>query len=182
MKLLKQIVLEGPDGSGKSALFTRLWTHGFPTGSHTGGPPTNEEEVLTRMRRLEFGERRVWDRCTAISDLIYRYALKEPFQVPPRVHVQWLIENRPCVVYCRPPIETILAKSLEQGKSHKPAAHLEKVERERTRIIEEYDKLMQWLQIDLLLTVVPYDYTKDGAAENLVSVLISSPFVESEGA
>lgn len=173
MKLSKQIVLEGPDGAGKSVLFTRLWTHGFPMGAHTGGPPKNQEDVLARLKRLELGERMVWDRCTAISDLVYRYTLNEPFNVSPRVHVEWLMHNRPCVVYCRPPAEAILAKALEPGKPHKSQAHLEKVDRERPRIIEEYDRLMQWLAIDFGIPVLQYDYTRDKDAEDLVKSLDS---------
>lgn len=172
MKLRSHIFLEGADGSGKSTLFQLLEQRGFPMGSHNGGPPKSQEDAKERLARIQSGmnNKRVWDRCLAISDQVYRFVLREPFNLPPHYLMWWLVEVQPVVVYCRPPMERILSQPVIE-KPHKPAEHVDKVRAARMGIVHDYDQLMLFLGGDLGLTVIEYSFEIDPCAASLIKYL-----------
>lgn len=170
MNLTRHIVLEGPDGSGKSTLFAKLKLAGFPIGSHNGGPPVSSEDARSRLSRIALNLPAVWDRCLAISDQVYRFSLREPFNLPPNELFAWLNRVDPVIVYCRPPDKFILEAEVTV-RAHKPQAHVDKVKDHRRTLIYEYDNLMGYLGSEMNLDINGYDYTQDPTGDDIIQIL-----------
>lgn len=159
------IILEGPDGAGKSTLGEQLADALGYEYVHTGGAARTLCMLIQRMLELEEqgakGKGVIFDRVPHISDSIYKEAMGEPrlmHQGRARGHLKNM--GPIVVVYCRlRDSEAMLANILETKKSHKPPEYLEKVKASYPAIVEAYD----WEMADLRETgveVIQYDWTE----------------------
>jgi hypothetical protein len=172
MRLNRSIILEGPDGSGKSVLRTILtekW--GLPDSGHDGGPPKSAEDVWERYAWFAVQSPTVRDRCPAISDYVYAEVMQRDPKVPLNVSNAWLAVLSPAIIYCRPPEEAILMSAVIV-KPHKPAADVEAVKAQRPKIIQAYDRMIPWIASYCGLPVFYHDWTTDESAEGLRKRLI----------
>ena len=171
MELLHSILLEGPDGAGKTCLFERmvgLWD--FKSAGHDGGPPESAHEAVGRLVDFESQDPAVRDRCPAISDIVYSKALNRDPKLTEKEYKFWLKNFKPLVIYCRPPREVLNHAPIRE-KPHKTAKHAYQVAKERDRIIRNYDSLMVEWSEDGTIGGIEYDWTVDEDGSKLLSLL-----------
>lgn len=148
-----QIILEGPDGSGKSTLGQRLAADLGYEYIHTGGGQKDtmglicDMDYRSRMLREAGakGEGIVFDRISHISDAIYKIALGgKPLANQVRCWRYLHQDSGPiAIVYVRRlDDEGMLNSILETKKAHKPPEYLEKVKENHPKIVELYDDAM----------------------------------------
>ncbi len=132
----KSIVVEGPDGAGKSTLAARLAEDlGLPL-CHTGGRSYSQEELLDRCLDVAVKthvDRVIFDRIPHISDNIYREAFGEEFLLP-ETTMSVLLDFLPVVlVFCQSSPDMN-----EAPKDHKPAELMARVKEARPSIVRSY--------------------------------------------
>lgn len=143
------IVLEGPDGAGKSTLAKQLSAALNVPIHHSGGPPKSEMEIIERQKamidNLRNKELMIYDRVPCISDPIYGKYIRggSPFQ---GVHDPLARTMRAFlifpIIYCRPVNQAIfnaMATRVEEAKAYKPEDHKEGVKKHVFEIIAQYD-------------------------------------------
>jgi hypothetical protein len=136
---MRSIVLEGPDGAGKSYLGERLSRELNMPLVHTGGPARTTEQLYQFIDRFT-REGCIFDRHPLISDCIYKTALGLRNLEDPRVLVKLLRRWNPVVVYCRlESIDDMQANIVRTSKAHKPPEYLEKVLANHLRVTQCYD-------------------------------------------
>lgn len=161
---MKTIILEGPDGAGKSTLGDQIAAHLGIEVSHDGGPSRDREHALERIHALNGYDRTLRDRSTLFSDGVYKKALGiTPFVSDEEINnlVADYAKKRPLVIYCRPSMDVIFRNigALDRVKAHKPPEYIEKLKVRLPLIVEQYDKsMLRW--ISLGLNVIVYDYTR----------------------
>lgn len=158
------IILEGFDNSGKSTLANKL---GLPV-KHAGGPPKDFKQLVANLEeQLEHcGKPVILDRVTCISDQVYGNKM---FDSHLQAYLRQMLKCKNTVlVYCRPPIETILNFSDHQVKAHDTEEHLEDIKSNAIKYIDRYDQLMSTIDH------VKFDYTKDGDNMAFITGLILS--------
>lgn len=178
MKLLKSILLEGPDGSGKSQLYdrmTKLWE--LTAGGHDGGPPVNRQDVLARMDVFAREWPMVRDRCPAVSDQVYSWSLGRETKLTASAYSAFLRTLDPVLIYCRPPIATILSTPVPE-RPHKPANHVQQVLAARERIVDAYDRFIPDIVDTAELQSRLYDWTLDEDGQKLLEWLKDIKCVE----
>lgn len=132
------LIIEGPDGAGKSFTAEFLSSAVNIPIHHSGGPPKSTKEMFNRALAQTRMDNVILDRVAIISDMVYGPIIRDKTLFTDN----WLkLINFP-IIYCRPSVETILKSKLET-KPHKDAAHLAKVEENIIKIINQYDKVMQ---------------------------------------
>ena len=155
------IVLEGPDGAGKSTLAERLaYKFQWPI-VHTGGPLANREDYFTRVqdKKLRVARNTIFDRVPMISELVYCLVQdRAPF-----IH-EWeamndLIALRPVVIYCRlADTAQMLDRIIASPKAHKSPEYLEAVKKNHDSIVKKYDAVMRLVPPEL---VISYNWERD---------------------
>lgn len=155
------VVVEGPDGSGKSTLIKNLRgaTDRYYVTLHNAGPPRdvlNVQCVTNWIERMSFGRvPLVCDRISLISEPIYGEVLRRENILEDSYTVDdiknWLLTNIERVIYCRPSTSVII-KGLETEKQ------LEGVIERIERITQQYDWTMQLLR-HWGVRVINYDWT-----------------------
>lgn len=146
------IVLEGPDGAGKSTLATAIHerferivtTFGRMTGKrftdwriqHSGGPAKSTEEVEERTRVYNTNSRVIFDRHPAVSNPIYA-SLFHGIGGPSSTVINAFYDTRPLVIYCRSKNDRnhVIKENDLLGE------HVKKIHREYPRLLYLYD---QW--------------------------------------
>lgn len=162
---MKLIVVEGPDGSGKSTLIENLRyaTDRYFCIFKPTGPPRTSQNLYGAVRHL--GALRygpdvpiVVDRHPLISEPIYGVALRNEDIVAKRYsaeEVQFLLDvTVDRLIYCRPPAH-IIAESL--GKNRQ----LKGVSEQVGKIIGMYDERMKTLRQRVSFPVLTYDWTSN---------------------
>ena len=146
------IVVEGPDGSGKSTLIESV----FPGAIHSGGPCKNHAELMRRLYAPTPGC--VYDRWSGVSELVYGEVFRG-LMLPAERFVEAMRIVRPVIIYCRPP-EHVLDRNLllQKEKGHKPAEFIAKVIANTQAIRDRYDTIID-LARNNGCTVLEYDYT-----------------------
>ena len=153
------IIVEGPDGSGKSTLVEWILnTHNLKEGKRS---TRNRDEIYKTTRAdtwcalyhemLATEPPVVWDRLGIFSDPIYAYAgvpvdRKCGFTLSEIIVYQDVLEHMGVVIVCLPPIDVVVKNSL---RSHQ----LKNVVRKTPEIYHEYQRLAG--------KYFTYDYTKD---------------------
>jgi len=151
------IIVEGPDGSGKSYLVDRMVESGnfFRYPPTHQGPPKTREELIDRLETTLAVHQSsglspqtpVFDRFGLFSEQIYGSIVrkKEGGCVLTNQDIR-RFENRvremnARVIYCRPSLRTLKSVHLEV-KPHKNHQHIYRVIQNQQTIIIEYDILM----------------------------------------
>lgn len=163
------IVLEGPDGSGKSSFAKRL---ALPI-IHPGAPPKTRdaEEGFFEKQFVAANHPVIYDRVTCISQQVYQRKLFDEWYWNPL----WrLVGQSHCIiVYCRPPDDVVLDFSKHTVAEHDDPDQMEYVRQNGRFFVESYDRLMA------RVPHVKFDFTK-GDQYDLVVRLLRSQFDEKE--
>lgn len=165
------IILEGPDGAGKSTLIAEIEKHLGIKATHFGGPPKTKKEMLIRIQNSF--DCQLLDRWSPISEQIYGPLRPDSIGVSTNLLNNFIDQTKPIIVYCRPHRNTLMrnkVEGLKREKQHKSREHCEAVSRNFNTIIQAYDKLMS----NLLLrghSILTYDYEAEDNLENLLEKL-----------
>lgn len=111
-----KLIVEGPDGAGKSNLVKALVdNYGIeqgPKASTTDGPLPLDMARWTR-EYLQSPETKIYDRHPLISELIYAPALSRAFNggyqdlMDLSEMLEWFYDQEPAIIYCLPPFEVV---------------------------------------------------------------------------
>lgn len=127
------IVLEGPDNSGKSTLASFLAAHIRRPIVASEGPDQYPGEINDRIRRYEYFRGVIFDRHPCISQPIYgRY--RSATEVDQRL-IHRFMDSRPLFIYCR---GRDLANHVE--KKVDTPEHLASVKANHSMICRAYDE------------------------------------------
>ena len=155
----RTVIVEGPDGAGKSELI-RVLAEGLGRNpSHTGGPRATKEGVDEAMRMVEVRKAGLFDRCSHISNPIYASVdgREDPFTLGE--YRTRLASFNPIVVYCRlRNVDQMLSHILTTVKAHKPPSYLEIVKANYPRIVSLYDEHMT--EIEKIVPVIRYSWNE----------------------
>lgn len=164
------IIVEGFDGSGKSTIAQRISAMiGWPV-LHTGGPTSDEEDVLKCLVRSRIRMRKavIQDRVTHISESVYSM-LENPRKAALAIRSLHEVRNV-TLVYCRPPTHALLdAIGTHRAKAHESAEHVSRVIETAEQLIAIYDTVIAVVaeRCDL----IHYDWT-DPYSETTTLTLI----------
>ena len=152
------IIIEGPDGSGKSRFAEQLSEAiNWPV-LHNGGPPKDQEEIIDRVRKRNQLDNTILDRHPIISENVYGPVLRGTWHLPLE---QWLYQfpANAILIYCTAERFT----QLDQ-KEHKSAEHIKEVLVREKAIRKAYDDIIS------NFNAIHYDWRKDSCAE-LISLI-----------
>lgn len=156
---MRTIIIEGPDGSGKSTLGRKLGELlGYPL-THTGGPPPTKEDLERKLRMVEGGG--LFDRTPHISESVYsRIANGRATFLPLDVMLDRLVDAKPILIYARRKGEEgeTLTRMERVTKDYTPKGHKETVEDRYLEICNLYDRIINGLRDRI--SVIDYDYTR----------------------
>lgn len=149
--LKKPIVIEGPDGAGKSTLIKRLSNDLQVRPHHTGGPSISTKEfrdritVVYNMKLL-----RIFDRLPMISERIYRSIDNKPLPISIEEMDHHLQAVDPLVIFCRRKNLTDMYRAIDRtNKPHKPADFTQQVVERYRDVVAAYDKFMSETPVDV---------------------------------
>lgn len=139
------VVIEGPDGAGKSTLAERLKVElAYFRGQvkvHHSGRPANSEEVLTNCNyNSDLAYKypiTIVDRTPWISDLVYNDALGREDRLP-RQLLEAYHRVPQIVVYCH--LGPFGDYKILEGKGHKPSEYLAEVREKHAKIVLAYEE------------------------------------------
>lgn len=142
------IILEGPDGVGKSTLAKRLTSEHLIV--HGGGPVKDMAGVEQRCQnmidhaRVPNSRVYVYDRHTMISELVYGKVLRGESLVNIDQSIEFFWNVRPTIVFLFPGKSDLALRmkenaiSLAKEKAHKSQAHTESVVQNYDRLVKAY--------------------------------------------
>lgn len=167
------IVIEGPDGAGKSTLAKALVeSYGLEL-IHTGGPLKDQADFEQRERELKLltKEPRIYDRVPYVSDLVYAFLnARDPIVQPHNVSMFLQFAN-PIIIYCRlsSSAEMLEYISMEK-KAHKPPEYMEKVKASHPALVASYDKVIHDLQVKSRALVIRFNWRLDSLSSLKFSI------------
>ena len=155
------IIVEGPDGAGKTTLIQNLrksTKRHFLTLSRNG-PPRKPEDLLATIPWIASCPKEVdlvCDRHPLISEPIYGPHVRGEESMialvyPPDKAIEILYHTVDKVIYCRPPLSTIIEEVNIEDQ-------MPGVNERIAKIVDLYDEAMDTLRI-AGLTVIQYDWT-----------------------
>ncbi len=177
------VIIEGPDGAGKSTLVQALKNaDGMIETIHPGKPPENYKTLL-KMLNTQLTYRAhatvVYDRVTCISEWVYRpfritiksdevnecgvyFSLLEA-QLALAINLDWII------VYCRPSTQRIIDECCNFTE-HDTDDTMRVVKQNIQQVITAYDAIMDRMKA-FGCNVVVYDYEQDDTFEFIKAIL-----------
>ena len=163
--MAKLVIVEGPDGAGKSTLIQNLVALGGFVSAHTGGPPRDKQDLEDKLAKVTASldaagsDTLVLDRHPAVSDPIYsKVTGSRSFATPGELGEQVEALN-PVFVYCRGSADSMRANISKSPKVHKPQEHLLKVIQKHGEIVKLYDAFFAQTPH------IRYDWQKDSVLE-----------------
>lgn len=155
---MSTIIIEGPDGAGKTELLYRLLDEypeyrAAPRACSSLGGPLHGSKMVAYLAQYGHLDEHIYDRHPAISGVVYDAALSPKVQ-PDNVgaHLQnsfrWILENAK-VIYCRPPMNAIVEAVHSEPQLAGVAVKI-------YQIVDMYDSLMA-----NLIPHERYDWTHD---------------------
>ena len=138
------IIVEGPDGSGKSTLVRSLVSVLGLHPHHTGGPIRSKGEMITRLAGVSQAVEShpagvILDRHPAISDEIYKSVSGDPLAMNQDMLDGYLLDARPLIVFCGLESMSEMWRMIDRtNKPHKPPSHLDQVLRDYKKVVEGY--------------------------------------------
>lgn len=148
---MRAIILEGPDGTGKSSLAERLSSH-FNLPVHKIGPrPKTAQEVVDHLAQQQALVERgdvILDRSTAFSQFVYGKVMAPDGDSGDlqnsRLAVNALMECRPSVVYCYTP------RPDRKPECYDAPGRLQLEEQNFSALHDAYIRLLVEAQIDFI--------------------------------
>lgn len=154
---MSTIIIEGPDGAGKTKLLSKLLEH-HPEYSaaqrpcSSSGGPLCGADMVAYLARYGSLDQAIYDRYPSISGAVYDAVLHRATDTAAGPYLRgafhWVTENAR-IIYCRPPMDVIV-------KSVTSSPQMAGVVRNIYKIVDMYDSLMG--------NIIPhevYDWTKD---------------------
>jgi adenylate kinase family enzyme len=162
---MRSIIVEGPDGAGKSTLakeLAEILGYRYQT---TGGALDTPEALANKVEEcMESGV--VYDRHPLISDMVYKAALGKDLLCYPSIMIDALYNWAPIVIYCRlNDIQAMADNMVRSNKAHKPPEFMEMVLANQKRIVGVYEILFG------IYPCVRFDWTTQ-SLEELMSLLL----------
>jgi hypothetical protein len=166
---MTQIVLEGPDNSGKSTLARALLDvapsyHYY----HPGGPPADEVEedqfISNQILMAHAKTPILFDRITPVSQLVYA---PRPERQAVRVGAVSEILNTSVLVYCRPSTDCLMRFEKFTWREGESEAHKQLIIRNQLTYVQRYDQTMEGF------SHVTYDFEDEPAAKALEVALMA---------
>lgn len=174
------IIVEGPDGSGKSTLVKNLQNKfilkSLKTIKH--GPPVDAEDLYERCRdilteAIHSNMNCIIDRFGLIGEQIYGPALRGKdmwVEIPQKKQEIFTALNalNPFFIYCRPPANIIANLANHEVKEYDTPEHLKGLAENQALIIKSYDNFFaNWKAYNFFI----WDYTKPENYYDLVKRL-----------
>lgn len=144
------IIVEGPDGGGKTELAHRLCDDLVMRYTHSGGPPKTAHDVRTSLMlcHARMKQNVVQDRVTHISEIVYapddsrRRLAREALR---------MVRDAVVVIYCRP-TAIVLRDNVKSAvvKEHETLADLARIQEDPASFIKAYDIVMGFVPCPVL--------------------------------
>jgi hypothetical protein len=149
------IIMEGPDGSGKTTTIRRLapLVKMIPA-PHSGGPIENRDALYARINEQLYHYGKILDRSSIFSEPVYGVAVRGHSLMDLSEFERWvhrLIQEDWRVVWCT------AEGRIEEGKRWKSQAHMQAVVQHRTRIHQMYGSVMR-RAADLGLRIIQFNW------------------------
>lgn len=148
------IIVEGPDGGGKSTLAQTISRQTGYTIEHRSKPQTEEEKALMMGEYVQLaksGRNVILDRCW-YSEMVYGKVMRDQSYIdyPQMYELERLLaKNGALIIYCTGPKAALWKRCTSRGEDYITCRD------DFTAICEEYDKLME---VPHYIPVVKYEY------------------------
>jgi cytidylate kinase len=156
------IILEGPDGSGKTTLAKKIAKRFDGNRIHTGGKMYTSKEFHKRVDYLitlsKGSAVNVIDRVPWISEMVYSKALSREPLAPEHKMLKLMKIIRQKVIYCRPSTLSIDSMIVDPNKTHKSREFYETIKSNYPKIVDGYDNLFS---MTLPFRHIKYDHVND---------------------
>lgn len=156
------VIIEGPDGSGKTTLanYLRKNVEAYAWLLRSNGPPTNVIDMLRTVRWITRDApphlNVICDRFPIISEIVYGPILRDRclHDYTPKLIAQYFLTAPypTIIIHCRPPLQELELSVHSQ-------VQMTGVKNNLSRIAETYDVLMQDLHREGV-QIYRYDYTE----------------------
>lgn len=154
-----QIIVEGPDLSGKSTVSILAQVITGLSSYHAGAPPKTPIEACARVYSYPYDE--ILDRHFCISEQIYGPLLRGKTLLQTEWMVEHLLKDSYTVLYCRLPLDYLTEQIHYLNKSkkeYKSKFHVKQVIEQYTEIHQQYDIVMSILKAKKACTIIPVDF------------------------
>lgn len=172
MQLKRPVIIEGPDGAGKSTLAKRLAVHLGVEVFHSGGPPMDIKHLQLKMDKIKKNYRsHVIDRTPHISEPIYAPVNGRRVFIPIDVLHKELSDLKPLIIYCRLKSAVDMFKAIDRSKKlHKSPEHLREVMEQYSKVVQKYDADFGVIKNLPGVDVIQYDWNLSPIAKLLGEV------------
>lgn len=167
------IIVEGPDGAGKSHLVLELSRTLKLPFLHTGGSSESLEHFQNRMSFIERLPPHILDRTPHISESIYRKARGLSPLLPCEEVLDRLSAINPILIFCAAQPPSLI--SLE-AKPHKTPEQLQQSIARRSTIRESYLRIER--ECRNRFPVIHYNWRKDSTPDLVGRILELDPCVD----